>query len=350
MNVVLTGEMTTDLAKIQGYVPQVVLDKLVEYQRSHSLNSISQSIATALAEFFGLNLNPLHLEPDDRGLLQRIQQLETAVASIAERLNDLEQGGLPAIQAIGDTPGRELVNSSAVVEMHRPNGCVLAIENSKTANDSSEESKNGQQNSNPREQTVIGLNHKEQIADDDSYSESPQEKQLEEVSEIELSRGISSSMLAKRLETNATTLRKYLREQKQIRWAALRDPDGWGWDYEPLLQRYYPVLVDSIDHSIPSSTIIPLSTHSSHTGSQETSIKTVSSHELQEDNLLICYDGGLSQAQLSKLTGISTNTLQRWKQLPDCTERIRQRTQEKFIYWYSQQYKLFYPATLSSRT
>ncbi len=72
---------------------------------------------------------------------------------------------------------------------------------------------------------------------------------------IDLEQGISGSILAKRLGTNPSTLRKYLREQKQIQWAAERDPDKLGWIYDPLLQRYYLTQVDCDEiHAISSVT------------------------------------------------------------------------------------------------
>ncbi len=63
----------------------------------------------------------------------------------------------------------------------------------------------------------------------------------------------------------------------------------------------------------------------------------------EPEKIAPCSNTGLTPAQISKLSGIPTNTLQQWKQLADCTERIQKRSRGKFLYWYCREYEVFHP-------
>lgn len=328
--------MKADLTKIQDYISQAILHKLIEYQQAHHLDSIPQSIATALAEFFNLSSSQPYLEPAGEELIQRIEHLETTVVHLLQRLEYVESSASLSTSVINHTVERGFADPFAVPTVKYSDEYSLA-EDRKTSSNSPD----------PKElcghihgQIMDDLDHVNVVVDSDLLDELPQDTQI---SVLDLSRGISSSMLAKRLETNLATLRKYLRDQKRIDWAALRDPDGLGWTYDALLHRYYPVPINTDSKASFSESIVPSQTHSSGCP-QKLLAEETANRDVQDGNgMPVSYETGLSQSQLSKLTGIPTNTLQRWKQLPDCADRIQKRTQGKFSYWYSRQYELFCP-------
>lgn len=154
--------------------------------------------------------------------------------------------------------------------------------------------------------------------------------------------GLTTNDLVARLQTNPSTLKKYLRDLNQVRWAVQRDPNGLGWVYDPLLERYYPVEASAADEaftkvSASSDSDVPEQIQSSTSDISHTPKFNLVDYEQLE------YKGGLTQSQISRLTNIPINTLQRWKQLPDCSERIRCRTEGAFAYSYFEQHRCFYP-------
>lgn len=331
--------MTTDLAKIQSYVPRAILDQLIWYQQSHNLNSVSQSIATVLAEFFNLDFNQSYSKPAAERLIQRVEQLEATVACLVKRLECIEQGSTtPVVAPVID---QEIAAPFTVSSINHLDSYFLT-EGGNISNYSPACFNSEVNHHHSHEQPPSNLNSMDWVVDSDSLGELPQDTRLE-IPAIDLSKGISSSMLAKRLETNLATLRKYLRDQKQIQWAALRDPEGLSWTYDSLLHRYYPVPINSEQNPDLSSSILRSPIHSSNC-SQELFVQETEKSDVENKSEMVVHpETGLSQAQLSKLTGIPTNTLQRWKQLSDCAQRIQKRTEGKFLYWYCQQYELFYP-------
>jgi hypothetical protein len=66
--------MATDLPKVQGYVPPVVYDKLLEYKDTYSLKSISQAVTNVLMDFFGVADSPVNQQSES--LPTRISFLE----------------------------------------------------------------------------------------------------------------------------------------------------------------------------------------------------------------------------------------------------------------------------------
>lgn len=149
--------------------------------------------------------------------------------------------------------------------------------------------------------------------------------------------------LVERLQTNPTTLKKYLRDLKQIQWAVQRDPEGLGWFYHAPLQCYYPLRVESggdfsTQDLLPSTVdVVALPEFKPrHDVKHKQALDSVKHGQLFGR-------GGLYQSDLARLTGIPINTLQRWKHLPDCAERMRCRTEGQYCYWYAKQTKRFYP-------
>ena len=156
-------------------------------------------------------------------------------------------------------------------------------------------------------------------------------------------KGLVTNQLVARLQTNPTTLKKYLRDLRQVQWAVHRDPDGLGWVYDSPLQCYYPLRVESTEDVFPQGLPAPLV-------DAESQPEPSPRHDvaLQDKLDAIEFDdlmgqGGLYQSDLARLTGIPVNTLQRWKQLLDCAERIRGRTEGRYCYGYARQTKRFYP-------
>ncbi|XGV94416.1 MAG: hypothetical protein ACAF41_00895 (plasmid) [Leptolyngbya sp. BL-A-14] len=149
--------------------------------------------------------------------------------------------------------------------------------------------------------------------------------------------------LVERLQTNPTTLKKYLRDLKQIQWAVQRDPEGFGWVYDPLLQSYYPKRMESDEHGASTerpTAAVKVEALPEPTRSNDIAPKQESASEKPQQ---YAGTGGLYQSALSRLTGIPITTLQQWKQLPDCAERMRCRTEGRYCYWYARQTKRFYP-------
>ena len=80
----------------------------------------------------------------------------------------------------------------------------------------------------------------------------------EELAPEDWTKGMTTRRLVARLQTNPTTLKKYLRDLRQVQWAVHRDPDGLGWVYDSPLQCYYPLRVESIDDVSPQGLPTPL--------------------------------------------------------------------------------------------
>jgi hypothetical protein len=81
--------MATDLPKVQGYVPPVVYDKLLEYRETYALKSISQAVTKVLMEFFGVTDSPVNQISDS--LPTRMNSLEGKVTDLGRQLEELNQ-------------------------------------------------------------------------------------------------------------------------------------------------------------------------------------------------------------------------------------------------------------------
>jgi hypothetical protein len=326
--------MATELAKIQSYVPQIVLDKLGEYRQIHKLQSISQAIAIALSEFFGIEVTRLDsISTNNLTICYRIDQLEASVNCLVQQLTTLEQKYAAVLQATDCNSKKLLIEPLQSLEVNSLTSSLQDLEKIKNPLNNFDIDTAYTQNTNPRSQ--------------DSLTPNYSTRELAILSPEEWATGLTTNTLVARLKTNPSTLKKYLRDLKQVQWAVERDPQQLGWTYDSSLQRYYPVQVDLIQNA-------PQTTASSvlETGEQQQSNINGETKKLicmLENNTQPQHKAGLSQSQLSRLTGISTNTLQRWKQLPECAELIKCRTEGVFSYWYSPQYKLFYPMNLTER-
>ena len=81
--------MATDLPKVQGYVPPVVYDKLLEYRETYALKSISQAVTKVLMEFFGVTDSPVNQISES--LPTRMNSLEGKVTDLGRQLEELNQ-------------------------------------------------------------------------------------------------------------------------------------------------------------------------------------------------------------------------------------------------------------------
>jgi DNA-binding transcriptional regulator YiaG len=319
----------TNLAKIQSYVPQVVVDKLAEYRQTRQLQSISQAIAAALSEFFGTEIIYSNSTLSTTTISERVELLEAKVNQLIKQLPAVEQKHSSA------SPPLYCSATDLSVEPLQPLKRTYLTKNLSTNLLLEEEDCHHQEadlpqinNPNSRSPISLKLDH-------------PNQTQTE-ISSEDWIRGIVTNVLVARLKTNRSTLKKYLRDLNQIQWAVERDPDGLGWIYDPLLECYYPVQmstandVSTVSTSSDANAPKLLETCPTQNVSFGPDLGSVSC------KILEC-KGGLTQSQLSRLTGISVNTLQRWKELPDCLERIRCRTEGAFAYFYSLQNRRFYP-------
>ena len=329
--------MATKQAEIQNYLPQIVLDKLVEYRQIHKLQSTSQAIVVALAEFFSIEVLQLNLiSSSNKCIADRVGQLEIVVNQLVKQLAALEQENSSLSQLVDystTNPQVEPLRPLERVQLTEPvSASLLPVEG-----DSHSDS------------------HSDLLCPTATSSQSQPSLYIEHLEQIQTTiasenwvDGINTNDLVARLKTNPTTLKKYLRELKQIQWAVKRDPDGLGWIYDSLLERYYPVQINAADNAstgifTPSDINVPelLRTYSTLGTNSVPHLNLIGSERLE------C-KGGLTQSQLSRLTGIPINTLQRWKHLTDCSERIRRRTEGAFAYSYSKQNRQFYPIGSSS--
>lgn len=318
--------MATELAKIQSYVPQIVLDKLGEYRQIHNLQSTSQAIAVALTEFFNIEIiRPNLISTDNSTIYHRIEQVETSVNCLMQRLSVLEQNYAVLLQ-LAECAAKPLIEPLQSLE---PTSSASSTE--------CVEEKNiflGNSNIDTAQQEDISFRSRASSSLDSSNNESTT------LASEEWKTGVTTNALVARLKTNPTTLKKYLRDLKQVQWAAQRDPQHIGWIYDPLLERYFPVQFSLrtifVETSEPSNSDKKEHQRQNHTNEAEKLEST------QESKIQLRQKGGLSQSQLSRLTGISANTLQRWKHLSECSELIRCRTDGEFVYWYSKQNKRFY--------
>lgn len=335
--------MAADLDNSYYELPQSLWVKLIEFEQAHHLSSIAQAAVTALAEFFDIDLNSSPPEQGNQcnrsgyfqvdkvngktvftlpgietvprpsspnaiveltGLIARISKLETTVAELRKQILALDQKYptmSPSATGIPDPPALCLSASA------QQQGGVYST------------------TSNPSHSPQPL--HSSQATDLIQSSRS--------LSPLDWKRGLTTGELAVRLKTNPSTLKKYLRDLKQIQWAVDRDPEEIGWVYDPLLLCYYPIRADA-QAQLPQS---------------ESPVEKPSEQQLSQESLLaptpasLDLQGGLTQSQLSRLINIPINTLQRWKELPDCAKRIRCRTEGRFSYCYLEQNRRFYPIT-----
>lgn len=195
--------MGNGLAKVQGYILLDVRDMLLQYQRKQGLPSISKALGCALIEFFEMSREETDIELEDL-FSRRIAQLESIIDQLAVRVEILEgKDCKPGFKKTIVTP------SSVDICNNLTHQAVSSLSRS---NDSS---------------PLVVL------------------KGLVDEVPSELKRGLSRNALVRRLKTTPATLRKHIKLSNNLEWAIEKDPDGLGWQYEPLTERYLPILFNS---------------------------------------------------------------------------------------------------------
>lgn len=315
--------MTTETIERQDSVPHVVRDPWRACEKAHATQVPRPSKTTAPAETSALACSSVVRAADIGPLVQRIETLETLALSLEQRLAVIEQGPLRARSHLSQTPPTN-------AHPQHPEPAPATPQTSAIATPCLSEVSS-------KAQPVAAIN-----------APSPMTSQpLGTLAPEDWTRGLVTKQLVERLQTNPTTLKKYLRDLSQLQWAIQRDPEGLGWVYHPPLQCYYPLRLESNEHSAKG---VPTAAVSSETPPEP------KQHHICEPKPTCnavrhgqdVRTGGLYQAALVRLTGIPSNTLQRWKQLPDCAERVRCRTEGHYCYWYSKPNKRFYPMSAAS--
>lgn len=251
--------MTTELIKIQSYISVALANKLIEYKNKHRLKSNSETISAILYNFFGCLSDASNDMPTQQTLESRVEYLEDTILSLNNRIELLEREK-EACEFLTE------VDHCKVLAEALPDSSKIYPSISVSTVPKEQNEKNypsALSNNLDKEQPLalsIGKLSFELL--DDSLGDSLGEKQSEAALETftaEMLKGISASALVQRLKTSSATLRKYLRDSSQIRWAVERDPNQLGWIYEPLLQRYYPVQVNA-DGSVHAVELSDLAT------------------------------------------------------------------------------------------
>lgn len=273
-------------------------------------------VQQSLAEFITVEDGKVVVVLDKAHLLQRFEILETIVDKLEQRLSVLEQGQISRF-----APPVKTFSSKTCSPLSPQGALLLEVGSTPERVEIKEAQAELEVNECPRAPSPTL---------DTCFTEAWR-------------KGLTTNQLVARLKTNPNTLKKYLRDLKQIQWAAQRDPEGLGWTYHSPLQCYYPLQV-KLDSDLSSQNLsIPKIEVEVRTDAkqQDDVVHKDGLDSLKHRQLI--GKGGLYQADLTRLTGIPINTLQRWKHLPDCTDRIYCRTEGRHCYWYSKQTKRFYP-------
>lgn len=309
--------MTTKTIAIQKDSSHGVSNPLIEDQPVSEAPLPGSSAMTTSAVVAEMKFSRDARAPDTIQLVQRIETLEAITIRLEQRLAALEQRNLllqsHPIQAASINPCLQRPEIPQAAPLSIPTAPLPSLESHRAA---------------------------QRVSVTNAASSSPPVVTL---SPEDWTRGMVTNQLVKRLKTNPTTLKKYLRDLKQMQWAVQRDPDGLGWVYDSSLQCYYPVQIKSNENA--STATLPASTADVNKPSEQCSCIE---HQDELGSMATqpwIGTGGLYQSELSRLTGIPIPTLQRWKELPDCAERIRRRTEGRYLYGYSKQNKRFYPCT-----
>jgi hypothetical protein len=314
--------MTTENIKIQDYSPQKVLGTLQESEKASKRSATAQAVAPAVATFFAVEGSRTASPPSSTQLEQRLETLEAIAFRLEQRLSALEQGQLSTLSSVKASPTETDFQS-----VENPHEAALS---------------------------AVAPTHKYAETNEAQAGAAADERSttpllpLGALSPEAWCKGLVTNQLVARLQTNPTTLKKYLRDLKQTQWAVQRDPDGLGWVYDSPLQCYYPLRVESDgDVSTQGLPTPPVDAESRPELSQRHEVALQDKLGSIEYGYLMG-QGGLYQTDLASLIGVPINTLQRWKHLPDCAERIRCRTEGQYCYWYAKQTKRFYPLNAST--
>ena len=223
--------MIPENIKIQDCVPQKVLDPPGEAEKASKRSDTAQAVAPTVTTFLAVEGDTAGA-PSNTQMVQRLETLEAIASRLEQRLSALEQGQLyrllPPVKAASTATGFQ------PAEVHQEVAPLVIVPTCESA-----EASEVQAGSADEQPTAPLL---------PSGVLSPEVWR----------KGLVTNQLVARLQTNPTTLKKYLRDLRQVQWAVHRDPDGLGWIYDSPLQCYYPLRVESIDDVSPQGLPTPL--------------------------------------------------------------------------------------------
>jgi hypothetical protein len=180
-----------------------------------------------LSDFFGIEATRLNSIPTNNATIYyRFEQVETSLNCLVQRVSALEQNYVVLSQLIECDAAKTSTESLQPLEPGF-SASSTPIKRKNISLNSSDIDAVHQDNVSSRSQTFSSLDS----SNNESTVLAPEEWKT----------GATTNALVARLKTNPTTLKKYLRNLKQVQWAAQRDPQHLGWIYDPLLERYFPV-------------------------------------------------------------------------------------------------------------
>lgn len=177
-------------------MPQVIIEKLAEYRQTHQLQSISQAIAAALSEFFGVEGVRLNLISTNNSITyHRIEELETIVDCLVQRLATLEQKHTVVLQLTKRDSAASLIESSQPLKESSSASSPQCVEEESGSRSNSDIDTIYTRNTSTRSQTASTPNSSN--------------RESAVLSLEEWKTGVTTNTLVARLRTNPTTLRKY---------------------------------------------------------------------------------------------------------------------------------------------
>ena len=106
--------MSSEGAKVTGYVPQTVYDRLLDFKETHRLKSVSQAVTLVLEDYFGI------------GPLSSVSPpLSRRVGALEERLGQLTEV-VTAIDALINKPASELALQYKQSQLEEDHGITQA--------------------------------------------------------------------------------------------------------------------------------------------------------------------------------------------------------------------------------
>lgn len=212
--------MTTDLAKIQGYVPQEVYQKLLEFKDQRDLKSVSMAVTAALEELFGLEKSNLSVNYGE--LVSQVETHEAKIASLNEQLTQLSQA-LESLSTNLTSHNSPVALDKTAVQPGLEQSPILIQGYSGSL-------VNHHESPSIAEESPILIQ-----ARSDSLVNQYESPNIAEVGPL------SGRALGNRLVSGSeASIRKHRAEGDLEAWTRDRDPDGLSWSYSAQTKLYYP--------------------------------------------------------------------------------------------------------------
>lgn len=231
--------MATDLAKIQGYVPHEVYQKLLEFKDQRELKSISMATAAALEEFFGLAKGSSSVNHSE--LAGQVEAHEGKIASLTEQMEKLTQALIykrPAVIVMKSSSP-----SSPVIESEGKSGSLLSEDHEPLVDQSKLPDVEAAQSD---QTTVLIQAASESLSDQSELSAQSDSPVIQ--SELPSSRlkPMSERGLARRLKVHPKTLSVHKLRPTLEDWSRDRDPESRAWTYSVEAKMFYSDLANSV--------------------------------------------------------------------------------------------------------